>query len=151
MSRRVKLSKLGEAERGFHSRSVFTLSMIYFRYIPMIAVMGIIFFLSSRPGDSLNLPDIPDLDKILHVLAYGVLGLTIFFAVPEGKYRSNPCRISFMVVLICLLYGISDEFHQSFVPNRMPSVLDLVADTTGALLAAFVWFIMKQQRVRAKG
>ena len=35
-------------------------------------------------------------------------------------------------------YGISDEFHQSFVPGRTPDVLDWLADTSGALLAALL-------------
>ena len=117
----------------------------------MITVMGIIFFLSGQPGDSLDLPDIPDLDKVLHAIAYGVLALTVLFAVPEHKYRANPWRMSLLVVLICLLYGISDEFHQSFVPNRMPSVLDLIADTKGAVVVVFVWIKMKKQGGGAKG
>ena len=125
--------------------------MIFFRYIPMITVVGTIFFLSGQPGDSLNLPDIPDLDKALHAIAYGVLAFTVLFAVPEHKYRASPWRVSLLVVLFCLLYGISDEFHQSFVPNRMPSVLDLIADTMGAVVVVFVWFKMKKQGVGANG
>ena len=99
----------------------------------MIAVMGIIFFLSGQPGDSLDLPDIPDLDKILHVLAYCVLGLSALFAVPEAVYRSRPVKISFLVVLFCFLYGVSDEFHQSFVPGRHPAVTDVMIDSFGAM------------------
>jgi VanZ family protein len=33
------------------------------------------------------------------------------------------------------LYTIFDEAHQSFIPNRQPSLLDLLADSLGALLA----------------
>ena len=117
----------------------------------MIAVMGIIFFLSDQPGDSLDLPDIPDLDKVLHAIAYGVLALTALFAVPEQKYRTNPWRVSLLVVLFCLLYGISDEIHQSFVPNRFPSVFDVVADTGGAVVAALIWFWVKKQGSGVKG
>jgi VanZ family protein len=112
----------------------------------MITVMGIIFFLSSQTGDTLDLPDIPDLDKLLHAIAYGVLALTVLFAVPGHQYRKHPWRISLSVVLFCLLYGISDEFHQSFVPGRMPSVLDLTADTLGAVVAAVLWFQVKTDR-----
>jgi VanZ family protein len=112
----------------------------------MITVMGIIFFLSSQSGDSLDLPDIPDLDKLLHAIAYGVLALTVLFTVPGHQYRKHPWRISLLVVLFCLLYGISDEFHQSFVPGRMPSVLDLTADTIGAAVAAVLWLQVKTDR-----
>lgn len=113
------------------------------RLIPMITVMGIIFFLSNQPGDSLNLPDIPDLDKVLHAVAYGTLAGTVLFAVPKHLYEQSPMRTSLLVVLFCLAYGISDEFHQSFVPDRTPSVLDLIADTTGAAVMVFIWCLSK--------
>lgn len=125
--------------------------MNFFRFIPLIAVMGIIFFLSNQPGDSLDLPDIPDLDKGLHCIVYGVLALSALFAVPEYKYQANPFWVSLLVVLFCLLYGISDEFHQSFIPGRFPSVLDLVADTIGAVVVVLVWFRMKKQGSGARG
>ena len=38
-------------------------------------------------------------------------------------------------VLFCLCYGLSDEFHQRFVPGRFSGVDDLVFDTLGGLLA----------------
>ncbi len=115
------------------------------RFVPLIAVMGIIFFLSNQPGDSLDLPDIPDLDKGLHCIVYGVLALSALFAVPEYKYQANPFWVSLLVVLFCLLYGISDEFHQSFIPGRFPTVLDLLADTIGAVVVVLVWFRMKNR------
>ncbi|MEA2115337.1 MAG: VanZ family protein [Thermodesulfobacteriota bacterium] len=125
--------------------------MNFLRFVPLIAVMGIIFFLSNQPGDSLDLPDIPDLDKGLHCMVYGVLALSALFAVPEYKYQASPFWVSLLVVLFCLLYGISDEFHQSFIPGRFPSVLDLVADTIGAMIVVLVWFRMKKQGSRARG
>jgi VanZ family protein len=41
-------------------------------------------------------------------------------------------------LLLCLLYGMSDEFHQSFVPDRTPSVLDVAADTIGACIGIVI-------------
>jgi VanZ family protein len=122
-----------------------------FRFIPLIAVMGTIFFLSSQPGDSLDLPDIPDLDKGLHSIVYGVLAFSALFAIPEYKYQANPFLVSLLVVLFCLLYGISDEFHQSFIPGRFPSVLDLVADTMGAVGVVWIWYRMKKKGLGAMG
>ena len=121
------------------------------RFLPMITVMGIIFFLSSQSGDSLDLPDITNLDKLLHAVAYGVLALTTLYAVPEDTYRAKPYRISLLVVLLCLLYGSSDELHQSFVPARTPSLFDLLADILGGVAAVVVWFKMKKKTVRRVG
>lgn len=55
-----------------------------------------------------------------------------------------------MVILFCSLYGISDEWHQSFVVGRSSDVLDWLADTSGAVLASFLlmrfsaqWLLLK--------
>jgi len=46
------------------------------------------------------------------------------------------------------IYGLSDEFHQHFVPGRSPSVLDLVVDgLSGLVVALFLtWLIMKKKQ-----
>ena len=119
------------------------------RCLPMTAVLGIIFFLSSQPGDTIDLPDIPDIDKLLHALVYGVLALTTAHAVPRTWFAKYPFLSPLLIVLFCLLYGISDEFHQSFVPNRTPSLLDLAADTLGAVLAMVLLHYFADWKVRA--
>ena len=61
--------------------------------------MGIIFFLSSQPGDTIDLPDIPDIDKILHALVYGVLALSAAYAVPKRYFHRHPYRTAGLVIL----------------------------------------------------
>ena len=109
----------------------------------MIGIMGLIFSLSGVSGDNIPLPDVVNLDKVLHAGVYGVLAVTAFFSLPEHRYRARPWKMSLLVVLFCFLYGVSDEFHQSFVPNRCPSVLDLLADAGGAGFAALAWYRVK--------
>jgi len=109
------------------------------RMLPMLLVMATIFFLSNQPGDSLDLPDIPDLDKFLHASVYAGLAATTIFAIAPEKRNPRPLQVALVVVLFCLLYGISDELHQVFVPGRTPDILDLAADTTGAALVAVTW------------
>ena len=111
----------------------------WFRAIPVTLVMGIIFFLSHQPGDSFTLPDVVNIDKVLHCLVYAVLGLAALFALPPPWRRRHPCRAGIAVVLFCLLYGLTDEFHQSFIPGRMPSFADVAADALGGLLAVMGW------------
>ncbi|MBU0944040.1 MAG: VanZ family protein [Proteobacteria bacterium] len=108
------------------------------RIVPMALVMGTIFLLSHQSGDSLSLPTFPGADKIAHMLAYGALALTIlWFFAKDGLL--NPGRVVVYTTLFCLFYGISDEYHQSFIALRSVSGLDLVADTAGALCVALVW------------
>ncbi len=115
------------------------------RMVPMIVVMGTIFFLSNQPGDQLSLPPIPGIDKVAHMIAYGVLGGTVLLAHNEQQRNSKPRIVMLFTVVFCLLYGISDEFHQSFIPGRTASVYDLFADCAGAAVVCFCWARWRQR------
>ncbi|NOR25600.1 MAG: hypothetical protein GQ542_14680 [Desulforhopalus sp.] len=109
------------------------------RMVPLTLVMGTIFFLSHQPGDSLTLPLLPGSDKLAHMLAYGVLAGTVLFALSEHQKNTKPRIVMVFTVAFCLFHGLSDEFHQSFIPGRTASVYDLVADCAGAAMACALW------------
>jgi VanZ family protein len=94
-----------------------------------------IFVLSSLPQVS-RVPLPYHLDKLVHAVVYGILAWTAqraFFHQswwPAGRTWSIALAIGFTT-----LYGLTDEFHQSFVPGRVSSVLDLGADVLGAVVA----------------
>ena len=46
-------------------------------------------------------------------------------------------------LLLCIGYAITDELHQAFVPGRTPKLLDVLIDSSGALLGIrmYVWFV----------
>ena len=99
-----------------------------------LAWMALLFYLSHQPG--LQTPMLfPGQDKFLHAAVYAVLGVLLLAAQPRQAqgYSRQQVGIS---VLIASLYGLSDEIHQYFVPGRSSEVLDWVADTVGALIAA---------------
>ena len=105
----------------------------------MMIIMGTIFFLSHQSGDSLDLPSFPGADKLAHMLAYGALAVTVLWCCGKnGTVRMQ--RTAVLTVGLCLAYGMTDEFHQSFIPLRSVSGLDIVADTAGAVVIAFFWF-----------
>ena len=110
----------------------------WLRVLPLVAMMTILFILSHQPGDTLPLPAVVNLDKLLHLLAYTVLGLAFLFALPPDWRIRRPRTAAVATVLFCLCYGLSDEFHQRFVPGRFSGVDDLVFDTLGGLLAVTI-------------
>lgn len=109
------------------------------RMIPMLAVMGIIFTLSHQSGDQLDLPQIPFLDKIGHFALYGLLSLTVLFVPSRDLRQKRPKEVAAAAVLLCLLFGISDEFHQSFIPGRYASLTDIAADVSGSVAVCLLW------------
>lgn len=105
----------------------------------MILIMGVIFFLSGLPKDALIEPMIPGGDKLAHAMVYGLLAASFLYALPERFKDSFPGLTMLSTVIFCLLYGLSDEYHQSFVPGRLQDSMDLIADTIGAIVATCLW------------
>jgi len=107
--------------------------------------MGVIFYLSSMSGDLLP-NDLPDnSDKLVHAVLYGVLAasaLRAFCRLLPGK----PLLLAVVALLFCLIYGISDEWHQSFVPGRTASIWDIAADATGALVVVLGYSWMRRSQ-----
>ncbi len=82
--------------------------------------------------------------KSAHMIEYFVLGILLFglFGAFPGMMTKRKLRrwavISFLVVV---LYALSDEFHQSFVLSREPSLRDVGIDTIGGGLALFEYLL----------
>jgi VanZ family protein len=109
------------------------------RAVPMLMVMGAIFLLSEQTGDTLCLPPVPGIDKLGHAIVYGILAASTILAFSVRYKETNPAMVMQGTTLFCLFYGLSDEFHQSFVPGRSPSGFDVLADVCGALCVCFLW------------
>lgn len=116
-----------------------TLSKSIYKMVPMVMIMGTIFFLSHQRGDEITLPSFANSDLVAHAIAYGALSWTVLFAWDERRKKMYPLRVVFYTVIFCFFYGISDEFHQSFIPGRYVSGLDVLADTIGAGIVCAVW------------
>ena len=103
---------------------------------PPLLYCGVIFILSAIPNPHIPAPDVPYRDKILHMLLYLPLGALFNRMLHELHWpRTTAARIG-ISVLLTGLYGVSDEIHQAFVPNRTPSPADAAADFTGAFIGA---------------
>ncbi len=99
-----------------------------------LAWMALLFYLSHQP--SLETPMLfSGQDKVLHAAVYALLGLLLLAAQPRQAQGYSWQQIG-ISVLIASLYGLSDEIHQYFIPGRSNEILDWVADTVGALIAA---------------
>ena len=98
--------------------------------------MAVIFALSSRP-DLAPQDDTPlhvGVYKFAHVLVFGALG----FLVSRALRASAVDRAPWWTMVIVILYALSDETHQSFVPGRSPSLLDVGVDAIGGILGLSV-------------
>ncbi len=113
------------------------------RWLPALFFMAVIFTFSSQPRDAL--PDFLNWDyaikKIGHAIGYGLLALSYFHFLKYDKKRY------WLAWLLAVAFSATDEFHQSFVPGRRPSVIDaLMFDNLGAAAALWLYFIFHQPK-----
>lgn len=69
-------------------------------------------------------------DKLVHGVLYSVMGLLLGW----GWHASGRRHNHLIVLLFGLIYAAVDEFHQIFVPYRIPSFADWVADLVGLVV-----------------
>jgi VanZ family protein len=94
--------------------------------------MGVVFWQSSRAiPEALSLAP----DYVLHFVGYFVMGILAVRAF-AGGLAEPPRRLWVWCGLaVSLVYALTDEWHQSFVPGRDASGTDFIADAAGVLAA----------------
>ncbi|MCF6299048.1 MAG: VanZ family protein [Thiomicrorhabdus sp.] len=120
---------------------------LFLRVLPLFFVMAGIFIISHCPGSKLPDLTILDMDKLLHALAYAILAMTAIFAILPLLHPRSHLLLTLGVILFCLMYGISDEYHQSFIPSRTASIWDIMADLFGAAMATAIWHLSRWDKL----
>ena len=114
--------------------------MGHVRHLPLIALLGwatAIFIASSIP----NPPDAGGQEwkyEAAHVFEYAVFGALAFITLRTYQRTWPMAALMATALAVTVLYGMSDEFHQSFVPNRDANWLDVGFDTVGAAIGISV-------------
>ncbi len=108
------------------------------RWLAVLAWAVMIFLASNQQG--LAVSDDPGVDRplrqVAHIGVYAVLTILLTWALSGSRVPS--LRLAVTCGLLALLYGVTDEWHQTFVPTRMGRPEDLVWDGLGALVAVGV-------------
>ncbi len=100
---------------------------------------------SSPPGSEEGKAAIPYFSRIAHTVLYFGFAFCVFHTLeyyPE-ELSVDPYLLTFVVTL---LYGISDEIHQYFVPYRTFSVIDIFFDALGGSLLLAVMYFVRRHR-----
>lgn len=97
-------------------------------------------FLASSSNVSVPLPY--HTDKLIHFVEFGLLCLMICWSFSFAPIGIKRIYKIIMAIGTTSLYGILDEFHQFFTPHRSVDIFDWLADTTGAVTAGLLWYII---------
>lgn len=144
----------------------------------VFVIMAVIFMFSSQPSKQSDkvstgvteiivntLPEtrnLPDKDKNVliaksneyvrkyaHVALYFILGLAITYALSVSIDYKNPLYLCIVAFMICLIYSVTDELHQLFVPGRGCQASDVLIDSGGAMVGCAVIAVIKRFKCKA--
>jgi len=129
-------------------------------YILVFAWMIVIFYFSHQPlnksselSEGISVLIVDKLEGILktdlnnelfellirksaHFTEYMILGVLMYIAFSINKVFG--IKRVLVCLIICVLYAISDEIHQYFIPGRAARVADMIIDSVGAILGIFM-------------
>ena len=115
-------------------------------WFPVFGYSAIIFCLSSIPGGPAPAFLPPGWDKVAHTVEYVPWGLLAARAL-RLTVGSNSGKIWWFAALAGFMYGLTDEFHQGFVPGREVSIYDALADFVGSAIGAGLYLITKKKAI----
>ncbi|MFC1560200.1 VanZ family protein [Candidatus Margulisiibacteriota bacterium] len=116
-------------------------------WLPAILYMALIFYLSSRPAASLvkSMPILLGF-KLVHIVEYGFLFYLIRFALLRTTALKS-AHLFFVALELTVIYGLTDELHQVFVPFRTGNLLDAFVNGVGAVVVQAGILLRARRRI----
>ncbi len=105
-----------------------------------LAYMALVYFLAELPGYLHVESDgwlRAMLWNLLHIPLYA--GLAFIWMFPASFLSIRPVKRSYLVLGICIVFGLVDEWHQMHIPTRSASILDIALDAAGAGLGIWLY------------
>jgi VanZ family protein len=121
-------------------------------YLPVFVWAGVIFTFSTLPtgpGQKIIWTDFI-IKKTAHLTEYAIFAILIYRAIINTSLRAKNIS-GYTAIFLSMLYGATDEFHQSFTPGRTPKLYDIGFDTIGATLGILIiWKLLPKMPPKLK-
>ncbi|WP_057911930.1 VanZ family protein [Peribacillus muralis] len=116
-------------------KKAFKLLLTLLPFLYMIAI----WIMSGNPDDMiLDLPS-SSFDRFikesLHLVEFALLFI-LFVSALAANQKLKP-GLSLLAALVACFYGVLDEFHQSFIPYRSATLIDVIKDIIGVAAVYF--------------
>jgi len=104
------------------------------------------------PGEELpdiNFWEIDIEDKLAHLSVFGLLAILLVYGAHRRKLHEKPKYYFWLLIISGLFYGAMTEILQGlFVPSRLASFTDFIADAIGTILGTIVafWYFRNKAR-----
>ncbi|WP_094228333.1 VanZ family protein [Methanolobus psychrotolerans] len=123
--------------------SIFKIPIMY-ELAALLKYIGLGFFIDIAEYGYHNM------DKVAHMILYFGLGVLLHLTFRHSEHVVLKKYAAVFAVMLGIIYGITDEFHQSLVPGRTSSIHDLLADGIGVTLAQIIFVILLLMNLRRK-
>jgi VanZ family protein len=117
---------------------------LLFYWLPVFIYCLLIYIQSSYPSPE-RVPQFPYFDKLAHLLAYALLGV-LFYRAYRTHIKNNLKLVILLSIASSLLYGITDELHQHYVPYRNADWMDVLADVLGSILGVYAYRFINEKK-----
>lgn len=91
--------------------------------------------------DKLNKP----LRKCMHAFIYFILSLLMLNALRISNISKNKYLIT---IMICFIYALTDEYHQTLILGRTGQFSDVIIDTTGSFIGIIFCKLINQKLIK---
>src|SRR4030042_3194793 len=114
----------------------------YEKWVLVILWAGAIFYLSSQPLAFFAAFDVWSwiIRKLAHMFEFGMLCFLIF-RILKNIEKKHIYWDLFWAIIFTVLYAISDEYHQSFISQRVGTYKDVLIDSLGIILSAWIIYL----------
>ena len=142
---KILTSIIGEFVNSMSTR----LKNFLYYWLPVILYCLAIYIQSDLPASE-HIPSFEFSDKVLHFLAYAVMGILFYRAYQTLRIKDNPQMLLLFSVVSASVYGISDEIHQYYVPFRDAEILDAIANFLGAVCGVTLYHLWAVSKYRGQ-
>ncbi len=118
------------------------------RILPLVYIF-IVWLQSSlfNPGSIEETPGLGSILELGHLIIFGVLYILIYFA--WMTFGEVTPKMEAIIIIITLFCALGDEMHQYYVPYRSASLIDMVKNVMGIVVAWYVMRLVMKGRIKA--
>lgn len=103
-------------------------------------------FIVNIIANILNINNISLLSLIIRKLAHFTEYLILGTLVINMFTKNNAKKTYLLSILLCIIYAISDEIHQIFIPGRACQIKDILIDSVGSITGIYLFKLLKKRK-----
>lgn len=136
--------ELKSPQRHFFKMIKFLEKRRIFSFVAMLLTAAEIFYFSSLSFGSSGKGGI-SFSAVYHFVIFFLFNFFLLMAI-KGKKELKAKHLA-ITLLISVIYAVSDEIHQTFIPGRNAGITDILTDTAGIFASSHILLLFHKESV----